>query len=261
MDYEKRMYMVLYPNQTLIASQYDPEMFARHYTSGSSRHYSGKVIFAEVDVDYRNNFLDIESILDNLTPHKDGRPKATKFIASYRVLEHVELPAIGRLYLSTEEGHCIGIDKGGGCKEHEEGFIRVYAEIAPMHMLVMSRLTPPNFGRYITDPNNRKSAPAQFYTQLDINLVEFIEEFEKNPFKPSPIKSIHPSTIRDGFHELMSLPNKRTKGMALDSSMDNISYRLLRNGFTFASMGECMFYPIPSHSEIESTNFKFWRTM
>jgi len=260
MEYKNRLYMVLYPNQSLIASHYDPEMFARHYTSGSSRHYSGKLIFAEVDIDYRNDFFDIENILKNLKPHSDGRPKATKFIASYRVLEHVELSALGKLYLSTEEGHCIGIEKGGS-KDHQEGFIRVYAEIAPMRMLVMSRLTPPNFGKRITDPTNNKSAPAQFFTQLDFNPVEFIKEFEKNPFKPSPIPSMHPSTIRDGFHELMSHPDKTTKGMALDSSMDTISYRLLRNGFTFAAKGECLFYPIPSHSEIEAENFKFWRTM
>jgi hypothetical protein len=260
MDYKNRLYMVLYPNQSLIASQYDPEMFARHYTSGSSRHYSGKLIFAEVDPDYRNDFFDIENILKDLKPHSDGRPKATKFIASYRVLEHVKQAAIGNLYLSTEEGHCIGIERGG-CKDHQEGFIRVYAEIAPMHMLVMSRLTPQNFGKRITDPDNHKSAPAQFFTQLDINLIEFVQEFEKNPFKPSPISSMHPSTIRDGFHEMMSHPNKTTKGMALDSNMDNISYRLLRNGFTFASKGECLFYPIPSHSDIEAENFKFWRTM
>ncbi|MCD6396517.1 MAG: hypothetical protein J7L71_03170, partial [Spirochaetaceae bacterium] len=180
MDYKKRLYMVLYPNQSLIASHLDPDMFARHYTSGSSRHYSGKLIFAEVDADYRNDFFDIENVLKNLKPHSDGRPKATKFIASYRVLEHVELSALGKLYLSTEEGYCIGIEKGG-CKDHQEGFIRVYAEIAPMRMLVMSRLTPPDFGKRITDPSNNKSAPAQFFTQLDFNPVEFVKEFEKNP--------------------------------------------------------------------------------
>ncbi len=260
MEYEKKMYMVLYPNQSLIASHYDPEMFARHYTSGSSRHYSGKVIFAEVDINYRNDFFDIENILKNLKPHSDGRPKATKFIASYRVLEHVDLTAIGKLYLSTEEGHCIGIDKGG-CKDHQEGFIRVYAEIAPMHMLVMSRLTPQNFGKHITDPENHKSAPSQFFTQLDFNPAEFVKDFEKNPFMPSPVPSMHPSTIRDGFHELMVHPDKKTKGMALDSNMDSISYRLIRNGFTFAAKGECMFYPMPGLSEVESMNFKFWRTM
>ncbi len=260
MDYKKRLYMVLYPNQSLIASHLDPAMFARHYTSGSSRHYSGKLIFAEVDAGYRNDFFDIENVLKNLKPHSDGKPKATKFIASYRVLENVELSALGNLYLSTEEGHCIGLEKGG-CKDHQEGFIRVYAEIAPMRMLVMSRLTPPDFGKRITDSSNNKSAPAQFFTQLDFNPVEFVKEFEKNPFKPSPIPSMHPSTIRDGFNEMMSNPDKRTKGMALDSNMDTISYRLIRNGFTFASKGECLYYPIPSISEIEAMNLKFWKTM
>ncbi|MEA2068128.1 MAG: hypothetical protein U9P12_02900, partial [Verrucomicrobiota bacterium] len=178
MNYEKRMYMVLYPNSALIASQYDPEMFARHYTSGSSRHYSGKVVFAEVDVGYRNDFFDIGNILDNLSPHADGRPKATKFIASYRVLEHVDLSAIGKLYISTEEGHCIGLERGESDSAGEES-IRIYAEIAPMRMLVMSKYNPQDFGVRITDPGHSKSAPKQFYTQLNIDIPEFLEEFAR----------------------------------------------------------------------------------
>jgi len=260
MTYEKKLYMLLYPNTTLIASQYEPEMFARHYTSGSSRHYTGKVIFAEIDPDYRNDFFQIEEILKSLTPHSDGRPKATKFIASYRVLEHVDFSAIGKLYLSTEEGHCIALERG----EHEstgEEAIRVYAEIAPMRMLVMSKCTPSEFGTYITAPDNHKSAPKQFYTQLDIDLLEFLEEFEKNPFKPSPITALHPSTIRDAFHELMTYPNKKSKGLALDSNMDTISYRLLKHGFSFSSKDETLFYPLPDHGAIEAMNLKFWRTM
>ena len=260
MDYKKRMYMVLYPNQSLIASHYDPEMFARHYTSGSSRHYSGKLIFAEVDINYRNDFLDIENVLKEFKEHSDGTPKATKFIASYRVLEHVELSAIGQLYISTQEGHCIALDKAD-CTEHKDGFIRIFAEIAPMHMLVMSRLTPHNFGTYISASSNHKSAPCQFFTQLNLDLVEFVQEFEKNPFKPSPIASLHPSTIRDGYLELMGKPKKKTKGLALDSDMDSISYRHIRNGFTFASKGESLFYPMPSTRAIEAANLKFWRTM
>jgi len=260
MNYETRLYMVLYPNSALIASQYDPEMFARHYTSGSSRHYSGKVVFAEVDLGYRNDFFDIENILKELTPHSDGRPKATKFVASYRVLEHVDLSAIGKLYISTEEGHCIGLERGEHDSSGEEA-VRVYAEITPMRMLVMSKHNPKDFGAYITDPGNHKSAPKQFYTQLNIDILEFLEEFEKNPFKPSPISSLHPSTIRDAFHELMSYPQKSSKGMALDSNLDSISYRLLKHGFHFATKGETVFYPLPKHSAIEAENLKFWRTM
>ena len=260
MNHENRMYMVLYPNTTLIASQYDPEMFARHYTSGSSRHYSGKVIFAEVDAGYRNAFFNIEDILTGMAPHSDGRPKATKFIASYRVLEHVDFSALGKLYISTEEGHCIGLERGEHDSKGEES-IRIYAEIAPMRMLVMSKCPPAEFGAYITDPDNHKSAPKQFYTQLDIDLLEFLEEFEANPFKPSPITALHPSTIRDAFRALTAYPAKKSKGLALDSNIDTISYRLLKHGFSFSSKEESIFYPLPSHATIEAMNLKFWRTM
>jgi len=259
MDYENRLYMVLYPNTALIASQYDPKMFAKHYTTGSSRHYSGKLVFAEVDVAYRNDFFDIGNILKNLKPHEDGRPKATKFIASYRVLEHVDLSAIGRLYLSTEEGHCIGLDRGEYDMSHAEA-IRIYAEIAPMRMLVMSKNTPPEFGARITQSGHTQAAPKQFYTQLNIDIPEFLEEFEQNPFKPSPVVALHPSTIRDSYLELTS-SSKISKGLALDSNLDNISFRLLKHGFSFATEGENIFYPLPSYCEIEAQNLKFWRAM
>ncbi|VGO22144.1 hypothetical protein [Pontiella sulfatireligans] len=260
MNYENRLYMVLYPNTALIASQLEPKMFAKHYTSGSSRHYSGKLVFAEVDVDYRNDYFDIENMLKELMPHEDGRLKATKFIASYRVLEHVDFSAIGRLYLSTEEGHCIGLDRGEHDISHAET-IRIYAEIAPMRLLVMSKLTPPEFGKRITKPGHTKAAPKQFYTQLNIDIPEFLKEFEQNPFKPSPVAALHPSTIRDAFLDLTTSPEKNSKGLSLDSNLDSISYRQLKHGFTFATEGENIFYPLPSQREIEAKNLKFWRTM
>jgi hypothetical protein len=260
MNHENRIYMVLYPNTTLIASQYEPEMFARHYTSGSSRHYTGKVVFAEVGLSYRNDYFDIDNILKEMIPHEDGRPKATKFIASYRVLEHVDLSAIKKLYLSTEEGHCIGLERGEYDTAHQEA-IRIYAEISPMRMLVMSKQNPREFGAYITDPANHKSAPKQFYTQLNIDIPEFLKEFEENPFQPSPVAALHPSTIRDAYNELMSRPGKYSKGIALDSNLDSISYRLLKHGFTFATKGESIFFPLPDLHTIEARNLKFWRTM
>jgi hypothetical protein len=259
MNYKTRLYMVLHPNTALIASQLEPEMFARHYTTGSSRHYTGKMVFAEVDADYRNDYFDIERFLKDVTPHEDGRPKATKFIASYRVLEHVDLSAIGKLYLSTEEGHCVGLERGERTVFHVDS-IRIYAEIAPMRMLVMSKLTPPEFGARITDSGNSKSAPQQFYTQLDVDIAEFLQDFEHNPFRPSPVRALHSSTIRDAYRELTTT-DKNSKGLALDSSFNDISYRKLKHGFMFAGKGKSIFYPLPSLNEIETRNLKFWRTM
>jgi hypothetical protein len=59
----------------------------------------------------------------------------------------------------------------------------------------------------------------------------------------------------------MSRPSKNNKGLALDSNLDSISYRLFKHGFTFSSAGESIFYPLPHPGEIEARNLKFWRTM
>ncbi len=260
MDYEKRLYMILYPNQALVASQLDPEMFARHYTSGSSRHYSGKVIFAEVDINYRNDYFRIDEILEKVVPHEDGTPKATKFISSYRVLEHVDFTAIGTLYVTTQEGYCLGLQPGS-CDDAKEEDVVLYAEISPMRMLVLSEMNKRDFGMYITDPNNPKSAPKQFYTQLDIDIVDFVTKFEQNPFEPSPIPTLHPSTIRDGFYELKKYPHKHNKGLSLSSSLDSFSYKLIKNGFAFSGGGECLYYQFPDYKTIETEHYKFWRTM
>ena len=261
MEYPVHLYMTLYPNNALIASQLNVELFARHYTTGSSRHYRGKVIFAELDPDYRHPYFDMEKILGAVAPHEDGRPKATKFIASYRVLEHVDSAAITRLCLATQEGYCITLDSGPFESEEDGQNMHLFAEIAPLRMLVLSDVGFVRFGRYITDPRNPKSAPRQFYTRLDLDVLAFIGEIEENPFRPSPIANVHPSTLRDGFYELKRYQDKHHKGIALDSNLDQVSYKLIRKGFMVSTQNESKFFPMPSSAEIEERAYKFWRTM
>ena len=261
MDYQKHLYMILYPHNALIASQLSPELLSRHYTAGSSRHYRGKVIFSEIDVEYRNDFFRIDEILKSVLPHEDGRPKATKFISSYRVLEHVDFSAISRLYIGSQEGYCVGIDPVEFAYDPKKKQARIFAEITPTRMLVLSKADFDAFGQYITDPSNPKSAPRQFYTQLDLDIVDFLDEFELNPFRPSPFPNVHPSILRDAFLELQKYPEKQHKGIALDNSLDHISYKLIRRGFMFAGQSEHVFFPMPDQARIEQENYKFWRTM
>jgi hypothetical protein len=253
--------MILYPHNALIASQLTPEQLSRHYTAGSTRHYHGKVIFAEVDDSFRHEFFRIDEILETVRPHEDGRPKATKFIASYRVLEHVDPSALLRLYLGTQEGYSIGIDPAELEYDPQEKEARIFAEITPLRMLVLSRADFREFGAYITNPENPKSAPSQFYTQLDLDIVDFLEEFEANPFRPSPFPTVHPSILRDAFYELQRYPAKQHKGIALDNGLDHISYKLIRRGFMIAGQRSNVFFPMPPLSRIEEEHYKFWRTM
>jgi len=261
MSNTNHLYMTLHPNCSLIGSQYSPEEFAVHYMSGSTRHYNGKVIFAEIDLDYRHEYFDIGRGIEGLVPHEDGRPKATKFISTYRVLEHIDFNAIKRLYLTTPSAIVLGLDTAPYDVKHSPGFIRLFAEVTPMRMLVLSPLSFPEFGAAITDSRNPKGAPKLFYTQIELDIDVFMAEFERNPFLQTPIPSVHPSKLRDAVLEIRELENKKTKGLSLDSNLNMMSYRDVRHGFMFASHEEYKFFRMPSVDEIEDTNYRFAREM
>ena len=261
MDHQNHLYMTLHPNCSLIGSQYNPEEFAAHYMSGSTRHYDGKVIFAEIDVNYRHDFFNIDRGIAGLVEHEDGRPKATKFISTYRVLEHVAFDAVKRLYVTTPSAIVMGLDPEPYDVEHKPGFIRLIAEISPTRMLVLTKHSFPEFGKAITDPDNPKGVPSIFYAQIDLNIADFLEEFEKNAFLPTPIPSVHPSKLRDAIIELQEIPDKRTKGLSLDSNFNTKSYRSLRHGFMFTSQSDSKFFRMPSPEQIEDTNYRFARDM
>lgn len=260
MEYPKRLYVIVHPTSALIGSQYSPEQLARHYTVGPTRHYRGKVIFAEVDVGFRNPYFRIDQAMAALTPHEDGRPKATKFISCYRVIEHLDLSALKNLYVTTEEGHCLEIEPRPWTAG-EPAMESIYVEISPLRMLVLSKLDFAEFGRFITDPENSIGAPKFFYTQIDLNLPEFLAEYEQNPFMQPPIANLHPSILRDAVKELRTAGYKSNKGLSLRSNMDNFSYKQIRKGFMFASQKDQMFYPMPTLAEIEKKNLRFWRSL
>lgn len=261
MDYAKHLYLILYPNPSLVASQCAPAEFTRHYQVGSTRYYAGKLIFAEVDIAYRHPYFDLDNLLAQVVPHEDGTPKATKFVKSYRALEHVDLDAIQQLYLATASGDVLGLAPGSDDALAPNERMRLIAEICPLSMLVLTRLGYKSFGKYLTDPTNPKGAPTMFYTSLDLDLDEFLREFEANPFMPSPLSSVHPSKLRDAVHELKSKSAKTTKGLALSAPLEAISYKMIRHGFWFANTQKHRFFPMPPARQIESNHYKFWRSM
>lgn len=261
MSYQNHLYQILYPNQALVASQLGPQAFARHYLYGSVRHYHGKMLYAEIDIDFRHPYFNIEECLSRMVPHEDGSPKHTKFICSYRVMEHMDFSAIKKLYISTSEAHVLELSPKPYDTQHQPGLLRTFAEIAPLSMLVLTTLTMPDFGRYITAPGNPKGCPKLFFTQIELNADEFLQSFEKNPFMQAPFAFLHPSKLRDAILEFKVKPKKDVKGLALFAPMDQISYRMIRHGFMFASNDQNLYFPMPTSQEIEVNNFRFWQDM
>lgn len=258
----KYLYQILYPKNALVGSQLPPEEFGKHFQTGSSRFYAGKVIFSEVDINYRNDYLDIENCLEALVPHEDGRPKATKYISCYRVLEHLSLESLGDLFLVNPNGTVLRLKQGIYEKKHHQGHLRTFADICPLTMLVITTYDAIEYAKYITTSANKKGAPQQFYTQIELDVDQFMKDFEANPFISAPISFLHPSKLRDAINEVMKSHGKKPlKGLSLRSDIGRTPWTQIRHGFWIANDQKMVFWPMLEMSELEKNNYGFYRSM
>ena len=258
---QEHLYLILHPNHSLIASQLAPEPFIRHYVQGSTRYFEGRLMFAEVDPGFRNDYFDIEAAYAELIPHEDGRLKATKFIKSYRVLEHMKFEALGKLYLCNQAGDYLELGSAEFAPEKETETFRIMLEINPVKFIILTKYDFPEFGRYITDPHNSKGAPKLFFSRLDFATDDFLREYEENPLLRCHVPGIHPARLRSAIEEVRATPGKFVKGLSLDCPIDRISYKLLKGGFMFAGGGEHKFYPLLSLDDVERKFYRFWKSM
>lgn len=261
MNDDRHLYLVMHPNHALIASQLDPERFARHYTQGSTRYFEGRLIFVEIDPAFRHPYFKIDEAYAELKPHEDGRPKATKFISSYRTFEHIDFDALGTLYYCNSLGDFVALKPADHEPKARGDDMRIILEINPIKMMVLTKYNFTEYAQFITDPGVPKGAPVMFYAQLDFTTDDFLKEFQDNPFIRCFVPGIHPARLREAILEVRSKPGKFNKGLSLDCPIDRISYKFLRHGFMFASSKQTKFYPLLSLEEVERTYYRFWKNM
>ena len=103
---EVHLYVIMWPNYALVASNCHLKSLENIY-SGSSRYFHGQVVFAEIDPNYRHEFLNIDKYISEVKPDASGAPKRTKFIATYRVLEHIDLEAFRELHITSTMGKVL----------------------------------------------------------------------------------------------------------------------------------------------------------
>ena len=111
------LYFSLIP-EALIASNLPPEKFGQYYATGSGYKSKGQCLFFEVDINFRSDYFDIPTAIERCTPAADGTPKHSVYVAAYRVLEHIPVNVLGKLYLTTSYGHTLGLDRGTMPDDH-----------------------------------------------------------------------------------------------------------------------------------------------
>lgn len=259
-DYRKHLYLILFPNEALVSSQLTPEEFGKHYSVGSPRHFTGKVIFVEVDINYRHEYFQIDAQLANTESGIAGRPKRTKFVKSYRVLEHMDFSALRKLYLVTTDGAVLGLDQDAQPADYgEKSRIQLYQEICPLRLLVASNLDPREFGHYITEETWSKGAPRIFFTQYAIDVEAMVASNEVRGFNMGPLPNVNPTNLPTALKELQDDPSKKTKTVSLNPNLDFVSYKAIKRGFWFSNGSDTIFYRMPDLDELHHKHYSWWR--
>jgi hypothetical protein len=258
-EFQKHLYLILHPNEALVASQLSPEAFGAHYSIGSPRHFTGKVIFAEVDVAYRHEFLRIDEYLAQTESGVPGKPKRTKFVKSYRVLEHVDLAALQRLYLVTTDGAVLGLDQSGEpADQGRQGRIRIYQEICPLRLVVASSLEPRAFGAYITGGTWSKGAPKICFAQWDVDAEAIVNRRDVLSHS-GQLPNVNPANLSNALKELADIPGKKSKTLSLNGNLDLTSFKNIQPGFYVSEGDRLVFYRMPTMEELHDRHRAWWR--
>lgn len=250
---EVHLYLSLVP-EALIASMLTPKQFGSYYAVGTKKKSSGQAVFIEVDPEFRSKYFRIKEGISRCVPHEDGTPKSSIYISVYRVIEHIDTAALGKLYLVTKDGRTLGLDPDKGIPPLDEG-LHLYKEIAPVSPLVASRLNPMEFYDLIVrNPTSLVTLPAITFAEL--RLDELATDPEMGQVGDLPY------TNMDHLREvLLDLKTKPVATKMVDrASPATFAYRTVKNGFFVGNEASIIYYPMPLGEKLRKEHYRWWRS-
>lgn len=247
------LYLSMIP-EALIASMLTPEEFGVYYAVGAKKKARGQAIFFEIDPNFRHEFFDIEEGMRRCVPHEDGTPKRSIYISVYRVLEHISLDAIQRLYLVTQDGRVLGLGPSEDLPDNGEG-LHLYQEIAPVHPLVVSTLGPRDFYELIVkNPTTLLSLPAVCFVELSLG------ELAKDPIYGA-VGDLPYANIEHLRQCLVDLSTKTVHTKMVDRIHPaSFPYRMIKNGIFVGNRERLLYFPLPSREELRARHYRWWRS-
>jgi len=247
------LYLSLMP-EALIASMLSPEEFGVYYAVGSHRKLHGQAIFLEIDPEFRDDFFRIEEGLARCILHDDGTVKKSVYISTYRVLEHVPMSAVKKLYLVTSYGETLGLDL---CDELplDENELHLYQEIAPVKPLVVSTFSPVQFYKFITqDPQSLIHLPAIAFVELRLGALARDPEFGE-------VGELPYDFIPHLRECLVELRDKTIHSKMVDRVHPvEFPYRMIKSGIFVGNTEELAYFELPSRDELRDKYYRWWRS-
>jgi hypothetical protein len=247
------LYFSLIP-EALIASMLPPEAFGQYYATGHDYKSKGQSVFFEIDPTFRHPFFDIDQAFSRCVPAADGTPKNSVYVSVYRVLEHLPVSAIGKLYLTTAYGHVLGLTRSGALPEPKSR-LHMYQDLAPVNSLVVSTLGPAAYYKGITEtPVKFIRFPGMCFVELELGALA--DDPMNGESGDLPYSFIH------HLREALLVLEPRVKETKLVHRVHSLEfpYRMVKSGFYVGNGPDLAFYPIPSHADLRRDYSSWWRS-
>lgn len=250
----KYVYLTCTP-EALVASMLPPEGFGLYLSTGTKKRNRAQVIYFEVDLEKIESLIDVESLNRRCVAKEDGSPKSSVYLSVYRVLEMIPLSALKSLYLATEHGKILELQRASYFKSMEtENALHLYQELCPVTPLVASGLAPSVFLKKLTDGSTPIVLPKLFFVEMKLG------ELATNPLHGSAehLPYTNVGHLRDCLEILKGEYEKHMKTVQRIFN-GTLLYRSISTGFYVGSKDEIVYYPYPSLSEMETMHYEFFR--
>lgn len=248
-----RLYLSLTP-ESLVASMLEPENFGKYLAIGSTAQTRGQAMFFEVDPDLKVEAFPLHYIEERCVPHPDGRPKNSLYLSIYRTLEHMPMAAIGDLYLSTDDGKVLRLERAPYEVEPER-ILHLYQEYCPVQPTVASSLSARDFCRFVTSPDQPVNIPRLVFSEL------ILRDLANDPLGADmgELPYDHMGHLRVCLDTIQKAPDKKNK-IVFRQRQQDILYRTIRNGFFVGDQSEFYYYPMPSQEDLVGRYYDWWRS-
>lgn len=248
-------YLSVFPMEALIASQLDPMQFGAYMATGSKKGSEEQIIFIEVEGGFGSDF-DWKDAEERCLPHPNGDPKHSVYLGVYRVLERIPADAFGSMHLATRDGRTIPLEKKSYEKlvSHERSYF-VYQELCPVNPVIVSRLDPQDFGRYMTDVTNKIYVPALLFT--DLKVINF-----EDPKNTGNIGSFYDSKIP---HLMQCVSDVTGAEMKINKTLtrthvESFAFQTIDHALYLAGKKDIAMYRMPSVEEIKQIDYDWGRS-
>lgn len=248
---KKFVYLCITP-ESLIASHLPPSEFGSYLATGTKKRLRGQAMFLEVDAEKIKD-LPMDHMNEKLVPGKNGEPKHSLYLSIYRALEKTPLEAMKSLYLATDDGKVMELSPETYTTRNKN-VIHLYQQLNPISTRVASKLSPPEFVNFLTNPSKPVSAPRVILVDLKLNKLA---EDPKAPIQNLPYPN--PDHLRTCLSTLMASEERLTKTVIRQYQCD-LSYRTIENGFFVGDQESYLFYPFPSTEKLEGEYYSWWRS-